>query len=171
MKTAIAAMGNKFESSVDMHFARCTYFVILDHASGSIEFLPNPNVDKAEDAGVATVGLLQARNVQKVVAGDFGAKVKPLLDSLQIQMIVVRQASLTVNDIIKLLTGKKSEVMPKMDGTGPDGKGAGTGRGMGRCKKASQNEKLEQLGKGLGKKRQTGGGQGKGQRLQGSSGK
>ncbi len=55
--------------------------------------------------------------------------------------------------------------MPKLDGTGPVGKGSKTGRKLGLCSKASPEEKLEELGKGLGKKRNSGGGKGKGNRL------
>ncbi len=168
MKTAISAVENSFESKIDRQFARCGFFVIIDQETGSVEFLPNPNIDKEENVGAATVELLNSRNIKKVVAGDFGIKVKPLLDSLKIQMIVISDNSLTVNDIIGMLT-KTRKVMPKMDGTGPDGKGAGTGRGLGRCGKSSQKEKLDQLGKGLGNKRKTGGGQGKGKRLKGGS--
>ena len=43
--------------------------------------------------------------------------------------------------------------MPKLDGTGPDGKGKGTGRGLGQCKTAAEEEKLAKLGKGMGEKR------------------
>jgi len=43
--------------------------------------------------------------------------------------------------------------MPKTDGTGPEGKGSASGRGIGRCKKSSQDEFLEKAGKGLSKKR------------------
>ena len=57
--------------------------------------------------------------------------------------------------------------MPQLDNKGPDGKGPGTGRGLGRCKKDKKTD-LEQLGKGLGQKRHSGGGEGKGQRLKSS---
>ncbi len=55
--------------------------------------------------------------------------------------------------------------MPKMNGTGPEGKGSKTGRGLGRCKKTSPEELKEKLGKGVGKRRKSGGGTGKGNRL------
>lgn len=55
--------------------------------------------------------------------------------------------------------------MPKLDGTGPDGKGKGTGRGLGQCSAASDKEKLEKLGKGLGKKRNACEESGRGKRL------
>jgi len=59
--------------------------------------------------------------------------------------------------------------MAHMDHTGPEAKGPRTGRGLGRCKKAtsllpSGNE--SELGKGMGLKRKSGGGKGRGRRLQ-----
>lgn len=55
--------------------------------------------------------------------------------------------------------------MPKLNGTGPEGKGAKTGRGLGLCQKKSDEEALKQLGKGMGKRRKTGGGKGQSKRL------
>lgn len=55
--------------------------------------------------------------------------------------------------------------MPKIDGTGPEGKGAKTGRKLGFCEPSPEAELKPELGKGLGKKRHSGGGQGKGKRL------
>ncbi|MFO7998869.1 MAG: DUF5320 domain-containing protein [Bacteroidales bacterium] len=55
--------------------------------------------------------------------------------------------------------------MPKLDGSGPEGQGPGTGRKLGKCSQATEEEKLKNLGKGMGKKRQSGGGQGQGKRL------
>ncbi|MEI6089960.1 MAG: DUF5320 domain-containing protein [bacterium] len=55
--------------------------------------------------------------------------------------------------------------MPRLDRTGPDGKGSGTGRKLGKCSNATDEEKIKELGKGMGKKGNSGGGQGKGNRL------
>jgi hypothetical protein len=55
--------------------------------------------------------------------------------------------------------------MPQINGTGPEGKGPKTGRGLGKCKKNSFVEEISKLGKGLGKRRKSGGGTGKGKRL------
>jgi len=56
--------------------------------------------------------------------------------------------------------------MPQINGTGPEGKGPKTGRGLGRCKKNSSEGEISKLGKGLGMRRKSGGGTGKGKRLQ-----
>jgi len=55
--------------------------------------------------------------------------------------------------------------MPQLNGTGPDGKGPKTGRKLGKCSTTTDDEKLQKLGKGIGKKRRSGGGKGKGKRL------
>ncbi len=59
--------------------------------------------------------------------------------------------------------------MPKLDGKGPGGLGSQTGRKLGKCSDASDEEKIQHLGKGMGKKRNSGGGAGKGNRLQSGS--
>jgi hypothetical protein len=52
-----------------------------------------------------------------------------------------------------------------MNGTGPEGKGSATGRGLGKCKEHTPDELLEKLGAGQGKRRKEGGGTGQGKRL------
>lgn len=54
--------------------------------------------------------------------------------------------------------------MPQLNGTGPEGKGRKTGRKLGKCSESSDDEKLEKLGKGMGKRRKAGGGEGKSRR-------
>lgn len=52
--------------------------------------------------------------------------------------------------------------MPRMDGTGPDGKNNTSGRKLGIC---NENPDFSALGKGEGKRRKSGGGTGLGKRL------
>ena len=56
-----------------------------------------------------------------------------------------------------------------MNGTGPEGKGPKTGRGIGSCKNELNEKDIARLGKGLGERRKSGGGKGKGKRLQSGS--
>ena len=55
--------------------------------------------------------------------------------------------------------------MPKLDGKGPEGQGAGTGRKIGNCSITTDDEKLKILGIGMGKRRKEGGGDGRKKRL------
>lgn len=103
MRIAIASTGNNYESYVNKHFGHCDYFVIYDTDSKAIEFIPNPNKDLDENAGTASVQLIASKNATKIISGEFGLKIKPLLDSLKIQMIVVKNQSLKIKDIIEML--------------------------------------------------------------------
>lgn len=64
--------------------------------------------------------------------------------------------------------------MPGMNHTGPEGKGPRTGRSLGRCRKPADtapDSDEYKLGKGMGLKRKSGGGQGKGRRLKSGNSK
>jgi len=103
MKIAITSTGNTLESLIDSSFGRCSWFVIYDTENKAMEFLPNPFKEAAEASGSSAVQLLVQKKVNKIVAGDFGMKIKPMLDSLRIQMIVVKDPQLQINQIIELL--------------------------------------------------------------------
>jgi predicted Fe-Mo cluster-binding NifX family protein len=103
MKIAITSTGNTLSASLDRRFGRCAWFVIYDKESGGIEFLPNPNRDADEGAGPASVKLIAGKGVSKIVSGEFGLKIKPLLDSLKIQMIALKDQEKSVSEIIEML--------------------------------------------------------------------
>jgi len=56
--------------------------------------------------------------------------------------------------------------MPKLNGKGPENMGSKTGRGLGRCRKPEDQTKPGNYGAGVGKRRKSGGGEGRGKRLQ-----
>ena len=103
MKIAITSTGNSPESKLDSRFGRCSYFVVYDTETGSTEFIPNTNKENVEGAGPASVQLVASRGVKKVVSGEFGAKVKSIFDSLQIQLVVLSDTEKTIREIIVLL--------------------------------------------------------------------
>ncbi len=55
--------------------------------------------------------------------------------------------------------------MPQLDGTGPEKEGKQTGRNLGKCRNITDKEALSRLGKGMGLRRKSGGGKGRGKRL------
>lgn len=103
MKIAITSTGNSLGSNLDQRFGRCSYFVIYDTETGGTEFLPNPNKDALEGAGPSSVQLVASRNVQKIISGEFGIKIKSLLDTLKIQMIALKDADKKIEEIIEML--------------------------------------------------------------------
>jgi len=103
MKVAITSTGNTLESNLDQRFGRCSFFVIYDTETGATEFIPNPNRDALNGAGPASVQIVASRNVSKIISGEFGIKIKSLLDSLKIQMIVIKEPDKTIQEIINML--------------------------------------------------------------------
>jgi len=103
MKVAITSTGSTLESTLDQRFGRCSYFVIYDTETKGIEFLPNPNRDVQDGAGPASVQIVASRGAEKVISGEFGFKIKSLLESLKIQMIVLKEPGKKISEIMELL--------------------------------------------------------------------
>ena len=106
MKVAITSTGNTLESNLDQRFGRCAYFLVYDTETEGMEFIPNPNKNAQNGAGPASVQMVASHNVQKIISGEFGIKIKSLLDSLKIQMIVLKEPEKTISEIIKMLNKK-----------------------------------------------------------------
>jgi predicted Fe-Mo cluster-binding NifX family protein len=106
MKVAITSTGNSPDSKLDSRFGRCAYFVIYDTENHATEYIPNPNKENIEGAGPASVQLIASKGAVKVVSGEFGAKVKSLFDSLQIQLVVLNDPEKKISAIIDLLNHK-----------------------------------------------------------------
>ena len=103
MKIAITSTGNSLDSKLDQRFGRCSFFVIYDTGTGGMEILPNRSKNDLEGAGPAAVQLIASRNVNRIVSGEFGYKIKSLLDSLKIQMIVYHEPDKTVQEVIDMI--------------------------------------------------------------------
>jgi predicted Fe-Mo cluster-binding NifX family protein len=103
MKIAITSTGNDQNALLDSRFGRCSFFAIYDTEFKTTEFIPNPNKDSMEGAGPASARLVASQGVEKVVSGEFGAKVKTLFDQLQIQLIAMNDSRKSVREIIELL--------------------------------------------------------------------
>ncbi len=103
MKVAITSTGNSPDSMLDPRFGRCSWFVIYDTETGSTEFIPNPYKNEEEDVGLAVVNLIISRQVKEIISGEFGVKVKSLLDRRQVQLILLKESGFTITKIIELL--------------------------------------------------------------------
>jgi predicted Fe-Mo cluster-binding NifX family protein len=99
MKIAITSEGNSLNSLIDPRFGRCAFFAIYDTDTQNTEFIPNPAKESSEGAGPAAVQFIASKGVKKIVAGEFGSKIKSLLDNLQIEML--NDNGKTISEIIK----------------------------------------------------------------------
>lgn len=102
MKVAITSTGHSLDSDLDVHFGRCSYFVFYDTENHEYEFVANENRDADEKAGSMAVDFIISKEVEKVVSGIFGIKVKSLINDAGIQMITF-QKKITIKEIISLL--------------------------------------------------------------------
>lgn len=103
MKVAITSTGSTSDSKLDQRFGRCSYFAIYDTETRETEFIPNPGKDATEGAGPAAVQIVASRNVKKIISGDFGAKIRSLLDNLGIEMTAIKDPEKSISDIINML--------------------------------------------------------------------
>jgi predicted Fe-Mo cluster-binding NifX family protein len=103
MIIAITSTGNTLNSKIDQSFGRCAYFVIYNTESRGMEIIPNPNKEAEEGAGIASVKLVSSRHVNKIVSGEFGIKIKSLLDSLKITMIMLKDPDKKISEIIEMI--------------------------------------------------------------------
>ncbi|GAB1419458.1 NifB/NifX family molybdenum-iron cluster-binding protein [Bacteroidales bacterium] len=103
MKVAITSTGNSPDSMLDPRFGRCSWFVIYDTITGSIEFLPNPFRNEEENVAEKSINLVNCRKVEKIISGEYGEKNKLQLDSLNIQLIVLPNCQISIQEIINLL--------------------------------------------------------------------
>lgn len=114
MKVVITSTGNTLESTLDTRFGRCAYFFIYDIENKVMEFIPNTNAAIDEGAGSASVQFVVSKNVKKIISGEFGLKIKSVLDSLRIQMIVLKNPEKKIKEIIEMLH-IKDKTRPKID--------------------------------------------------------
>jgi predicted Fe-Mo cluster-binding NifX family protein len=102
MKIAITSTGDTVDSTIDSRFGRCTFFAIHNTDTKSTEFFLNPSKEAQEGAGPAAVQFVAAHKVSKIVSGEFGLKIKSLLESLNIEMITNKDSATKIVDIIEL---------------------------------------------------------------------
>ena len=102
MKVAITSSGATADALLDQRFGRCAYFAIYDTDSKDLQFIENPNLNAEEGAGPASVALVANQQVGKIVSGEFGFKIKGMLNDLHIQMVMMKEEK-TIADIVALL--------------------------------------------------------------------
>ena len=102
MKIAITSAGDTLDSTIDSRFGRCAFFAIYDTETKATYFLQNPAKEASEGAGPAAVQFVCAQKIHKIISGEFGMKIKSLLESLNIEMITNKDSASKIADIIKM---------------------------------------------------------------------
>lgn len=100
MKIVITSSGNSPASIIDSRFGRAAYFVLFDSDNEELKFIENPQKLSVEGAGVAAVQEVASLGANKVIAREFGNKVKGLLSSMDIEMVTLTE-EISIESIIK----------------------------------------------------------------------
>ncbi|MDD3431604.1 MAG: NifB/NifX family molybdenum-iron cluster-binding protein [Bacteroidales bacterium] len=85
MKIAITAENDSLQALVDARFGRCAYFAVYDTETKQTTFHANPAKEASHGAGPAAVQFVARLGVNRVLAGEFGAKIESLLQDLTIE--------------------------------------------------------------------------------------
>jgi len=93
MRIAVAAVAPAADAAVSKVAARAPHIVIFDAEGKLLESHPNPAVDKPSSAGAALARWLSEKNVQVLIAGEFGGKLSAALAERKIREVVASGAA------------------------------------------------------------------------------
>lgn len=75
MKLAITSTGEGQESSLDPHFGRAAYFIVVDAETNAAETVSNAvNLNSVQGAGVQAAKKIMDLGVQTLITGQVGPK-------------------------------------------------------------------------------------------------
>jgi len=130
MKIAVSSSGPTLDDSVDAHFGRCVYFLVIDPDTLEFEPIQNPNIVLGHGAGIQSAQLLANKGVTVVLTGNCGPNAFQTFGTAGIQ--VITGVSGQVREAVRMYKsgGMTSASGPNVQGH--FGTGMGGGRGMGR---------------------------------------
>jgi predicted Fe-Mo cluster-binding NifX family protein len=106
MRIAVSSQGTDLTSNVDPRFGRASYFLVYDTSDDSFEVVNNDqNVNASQGAGVQAAENVAGKNVDIVVAGNFGPKAFRALNAAGIKLAL--WADGTVSQAIELARNNK----------------------------------------------------------------
>lgn len=102
MKVAITAKGNSEKDKMDLRFGRSGWLAVYDTNEKQVLFYENEAKDQQSGSGPRTAQKLADMGIQKVFSGDFGPKARTALESLGIEMVVLKDEQ-SISELIKNL--------------------------------------------------------------------
>ena len=81
LKIAVAANGKSAQASVSNMAAKCPYYLIFNNKGEMIEVVDNPYRDASGGAGPLAANFLARKDINIVIAGNFGSKMVNTLES------------------------------------------------------------------------------------------
>ena len=108
MKIAISSIGRGLESSIDVKFERCHFFLILDLKKNSLLPIENKSKDRPHEIGGMVGHLIANEKVDAVITTDIGPSA---FDIFKRHGIWIYKAEGIVEDAVRnLKQGKLTEI-------------------------------------------------------------
>ncbi len=112
MRIAVSSQGTELTSKVDPRFGRAQCFLVFDTSDGSLEVVENEqNVSAAQGAGIQAAENVVKKNVDIVVAGNFGPKAFRALGAAGVKVALWAEG--TVSEAIELARNDKLKMCDK----------------------------------------------------------
>ena len=98
MRIAVTATGLGFKDEIDIRFGRCTYFLIIDPDSMTVEPLRNTFALLGTGCGIQSALLLIDRGVKVLITGNCGPSAFQVLSDAGLHTIL--EVSGTVREVV-----------------------------------------------------------------------
>lgn len=102
MKIVITSKTDSLDSEMDLRFGRAAWLAVYDTDTGTIDFIENKGADAQSGAGPKVAEKIANLGASKVISGDFGPKAKTAMQSLGIEMVVLKEEPV-IKNLIKHL--------------------------------------------------------------------
>jgi predicted Fe-Mo cluster-binding NifX family protein len=112
MKIAISSQGTDLTSDIDPRFGRASFFLVFDTNDESYEIVGNDqNLAAAQGAGIQAAEIIAGKQVDLVVAGNFGPKAFLALEAAGVRMALFAEGK--VSEAIELARNNKLKLCDK----------------------------------------------------------
>jgi predicted Fe-Mo cluster-binding NifX family protein len=134
MKICITASGEGLDSEVDPRFGRCSYFVIYNPETKSVESISNSNVAASGGAGIKAAETITNAGINVLLTGSVGPNAFTIFAEVGIDVQIGAKG--TVREAIRQYEAGELESIDSPNNVPHSGmkKGSETGRGKGRGK-------------------------------------
>lgn len=108
MKIVITASVDAITGSFDKRFGRAAWFCVFDDVLETYYFIENEHVAARTGAGTKAAEKMVALGVKKIISGDFGTKGMKILESFDVQMVIIHEEGLSVRNLLERLSNHKT---------------------------------------------------------------
>lgn len=104
MIVALPVQNSSKDALVSKRFARSPFFVVINTADKTFEYVENPYVAAVKGVGKSVVDYLEQNyNVTALIAFELGLKVQKLAHKRSMQQIILHADGQSFTDILKLM--------------------------------------------------------------------